>query len=69
MKSITVLYIYTYEDSIMKSTTHWLDREGGGNGEWKCSRGSELVQRALNVCMELSQQKPLVSLMYANSKL
>jgi hypothetical protein len=40
-------------------------KRGGGRGEQKHSRGCELVQDILYVCMELSLQNPLL-VMYAN---
>jgi hypothetical protein len=33
MKKIELCYVYAYEDSIMKPTKHYLQKQGGGRGE------------------------------------
>lgn len=48
-----VHYKYTYENSIMKPTTHCLKKEGEeeGKGEWKWKGEGELVHGTLYACM------------------
>jgi hypothetical protein len=55
-----------YEYCVMKPTKH--SSKKGDEGMIGNITGVELVQSTLYACMELSQQNPLVLLIYANSK-
>jgi hypothetical protein len=45
-----------------------LFEKGRRKGKWEYNKGGDLVQGTLYMCMELSQQNPLI-FMYANPKI
>jgi hypothetical protein len=58
---IELLYIYAWKQNVKNSKKNrW--------GIRKSNRGGEFDQSTLYACMEMSQQNPLVQLIYANKK-
>jgi hypothetical protein len=54
VKRVEVRCIYTYEDSTMKPTKHYLKEGKEEEGEWEYNRRGELIQGILYAYVELS---------------
>jgi hypothetical protein len=57
VKQIDIHYIYTYEDSKMKSTKHCLKDEGREREGTGIQRKGKLIQGTLYACIEFTTMK------------